>query len=146
MTPFRANYAFEPTAPGNVGKPDLNVPAADEFAEAIFAAATHAKDALDRAKRKWESETPASRKLRTFAPGDKVLLSTSHLGIKTMAKKLTSKFVGPFEVMPAPNGGFDILSSTWEPIENIPDKFIDAFRKIASVEEEDGFETDEDDE
>ena len=42
--------------------------------------------------------------------------------------------------------GFDILSSTWEPIENIPDKFIDAFRKIASVEEEDGFETDEDDE
>ena len=38
------------------------------------------------------------------------------------------------------------LSSTWEPIENIPDKFIDAFRKIASVEEEDGFETDEDDE
>ena len=76
----------------------------DEFAEAIFAATTHAKDALDRAKRKWESETPASRKLRTFAPGDKVLLSTSHLGIKTMAKKLTSKFVGPFEVMPAPNG------------------------------------------
>ena len=224
MTPFRANYAFEPTAPGNVGKPDLNVPAADEFAEAIFAAATHAKDALDRAKRKWESDTPAFRKLRTFAPGDKVLLSTSHLGIKTMAKKLTSKFVGPFEVMPAPNGrtgnpnvvylkvpralkihmpvnienvkfyqcrtaeyggppeppplpihvdghdrwevdevvaerqrgqkrevlvkwtGFDILSSTWEPIENIPDKFIEAFRKIASVEDEDGFETDEDDE
>ena len=63
MTQFRANYAFEPTAPGNVGKPDLNVPAADEFAEAIFAATTHAKDALDRAKRKWESETPASRRL-----------------------------------------------------------------------------------
>ena len=42
--------------------------------------------------------------------------------------------------------GFDILSSTWEPIENIPDKFIEAFRKIASVEDEDGFETDEDDE
>tara|TARA_B100001758_G_C17837649_1_gene317526 strand:+ start:206 stop:439 length:234 start_codon:yes stop_codon:yes gene_type:complete len=42
--------------------------------------------------------------------------------------------------------GFDILSSTWEPIENIPDKFIEAFRKIATVEDEDEFQTDEDDE
>ena len=42
--------------------------------------------------------------------------------------------------------GFDILSRTWEPIENIPDKFIEAFRKIATVEDEDEFQTDEDDE
>ena len=37
-----------------------------------------------------------------FAPGDKVLLSTRNLNLKLEARKLTCKFVGPFEIREPP--------------------------------------------
>jgi hypothetical protein len=46
MTPFYSNFAREQRTPANVGHPRLNVPASDKMADAIFAAITHTRDAM----------------------------------------------------------------------------------------------------
>ena len=105
FTPFFANYAREPRVPANLGHPRLDVPAAEEFADAMFATVTHTRDALERAKRKFEREAaPKRRPSERYAVGDKVLLSTKNLNLKIDARKLLSKFVGPFEVLSPPKG------------------------------------------
>ena len=100
MTPFFSNFAREPRTPANVGHPRLNVPAADEMADAIFAAITHTRDAMQRAKQTYEKQGRRGA-LEQYQAGDKVLLSTSTLNLRVRGK-LTSKFVGPFEVLPPP--------------------------------------------
>ena len=103
LTPFFANYAREMRTPASLGRPTLDVPKAEEFANAMFATVTHTRDALERAKRKYDKKLAGTRrKVETFQAGDKVLLSTKNLNLKMTARKLTSKFVGPFEVLPAP--------------------------------------------
>ena len=103
LTPFFANYAREMRAPAALGRPTLEVPAAEEFVDAMLATVTHTRDALERAKRKYERQiTGKRRKAEAFQAGDKVLLSTRNLDIGIATRKLTSKFVGPFEVLPAP--------------------------------------------
>ena len=57
LTPFFANLAREPRVPANLGKPSLDVPAAEELADAMFATITHTRDTIERAKRKYEKET-----------------------------------------------------------------------------------------
>ena len=44
FTPFFANYAREPRVPANLGHPRLDVPAAEEFADAMFATVTHTRE------------------------------------------------------------------------------------------------------
>jgi hypothetical protein len=103
MTPFFANLAREPRTPATAAHPRLDVPAAAEMADAIFASLAHTRDAMERAKRKWEKDNVPTRKVRIFEPGDKVVLSTANLELKFQARKLTSKFVGPFEILPPPS-------------------------------------------
>ena len=103
LTPFFANYAREMRTPASLGRPTLDVPKAEEFANAMFATVTHTRDALESAKRKYDKKIAGTRrKVETFQAGDQVLLSTKNLNLKMTARKLTSKFVGPFEVLPAP--------------------------------------------
>ena len=103
LTPFLANLAREPRVPANLGQLRLDVPAADEFADAMFATITHTRDALERAKRKWEIDSAGARRpAEDFATGDKVLLSTKNLTLKVTTRKLRSKFVGTFVVMEPP--------------------------------------------
>ena len=70
------------------------------FANAIFAAITHTRDAMQRAKQTYEKQGRRGA-LEQYQAGDKVLLSTSTLNLRVRGK-LTSKFVGPFEVLPPP--------------------------------------------
>jgi hypothetical protein len=100
MTPFFSNFAHEPRTPANVGHPRLNEPAVDEMADAIFAAITHTRDAMQQAKQACKKQGRRGA-LEKYQAGDKVLLSTSTLNLRVRGK-LTSKFVGPFEVMPPP--------------------------------------------
>ena len=103
MSPFFANYSRELRTPADVGKPAFQVPAADEFADAMFATVTHTRDALEKAKRKYEKQLNKKRRpTEKFKQGDKVLLSTRNLDLKLEARKLTSKFVGPFTVLAPP--------------------------------------------
>ena len=104
FTPFFANYAREPRMPANVGKPSLEVPAAVEMADAMFATIVHTRDALERSKRQYELATAWKRRPSdVFAAGDLVLLSTKNLNLKMEARNLTCKFVGPFEVRDPPD-------------------------------------------
>ena len=216
FTPFFANFAREPRVPTNIAKPRLDVPAAEEFADAMFATIAHTRDALERAKRKYEQDMEGKRrKVDTFQPGDKVLLATRNLRLHLNSRKLLSKFVGPLEVrappahctnpnvvyvkvprtlrihqplnvkdvkryhsrpadlggspadMPEPlivDGedlyeveaviaertvknkrqvlvkwtGVDLLSATWEPIENIPQICLDEFRGLQAAASDTG--------
>ena len=103
VSPFFANYARELKTPADLGRPTLQVPAAQEFADAMFATITHTRDALERAKRKYDVQVGKKRRpAERFAPGDRVMLATRHLNLKIESRKLTSKFVGPFEILKAP--------------------------------------------
>ena len=222
FTPFFANFAREPRVPTNLAQPRLDVPAAEQFADAMFATITHTRDALERAKRKYEQDMAGKRrKTEAFRPGDKVLLATRNLNLHTVSRKLLSKYVGPLEVLPPPatcsnpnvvylkvprtlkihqpinvkdvkryhtrtaefggppeempeplivDGedlyeveavlaervsrnkrqvlikwtGVDLLSATWEPIENIPQACLDEFRGLQAAQEGEEFDgTDE---
>ena len=223
FTPFFANFAREPRVPTNLAQPRLDVPAAEQFADAMFATITHTRDSLERAKRKYEQDMAGKRrKTEVFNPGDKVLLATRNLNLHTASRKLLSKFVGPLEVLPSPahcsnpnvvylkvprtlkihqpinvkdikryhtrtadlggppeempeplivDGedlyeveavlaervfrrkrqvlvkwtGVDLLSATWEPIENIPQACIDEFRGLQVANEGEEMEIDVDD-
>ena len=103
LTPFFANYARELRTPADLGQPRFDAPAADEFADAMFATITHTRDMLERAKRKYNKQLAKRRRTpEVFRAGEKVLLSTRNLNLKYAKRKLTSKFVGPFKVLQAP--------------------------------------------
>jgi hypothetical protein len=70
------------------------------MADAIFAAITHTRDAMQRAKQAYEKQGRRDS-LEQYQAGDKVLLSISTLNLRVRGM-LTSKFVGLFEVMPPP--------------------------------------------
>ena len=60
---------------------------------------------MERAKRQYEKATAIKRRpAEKFQSGDKVLLATKNLNLKINTRKLLSKFVGPFEVLPPPQG------------------------------------------
>ena len=66
-------------------------------------AITHTRDALECGKRKYESDAAPNCRA-SFQEGDRVLLATKTLPLKTKARKLTSEFVGPFTVLKPPAG------------------------------------------
>ena len=87
-----------------MGKPLHDVPAATEFADALFATLHHTRDMLERAKRKYEVQLGnRRRKPEVYRAGDRVLLATKDLDLRCGARKLTCKFVGPFEVLASPH-------------------------------------------
>ena len=224
FTPFYANYAREPRVPATLTKPTMDVPAAEDFADAMFATITHTRDAMERAKRKYERENPGRRRAaEAYKPGDKVLLSTKNLQLKVRSRKLLRKYVGPLEVMQSPKEdgnpnvvylkvpktlkiqqpinvkdikryvsrdddlggeqdempepivvdgedryeveavvaerlqgrrrqvlvkwrGVDLLSASWEPIENIPQMFLDDFYGLQHNDDETDDDTTDNDE
>jgi len=102
-TPFFANLARESRVPANLGTLNLDVPAAEELVDAMFATITHTRDTIERAKQKYEKENAGLRRpAEVFNAGDQVLLSTKNLNSKVVARKLTSKFVGPFKILAPP--------------------------------------------
>jgi len=54
LAPFFANLAREPRVPANLGTPNLDVPSAEELADAMFATITHTRNTIELAKRKYE--------------------------------------------------------------------------------------------
>ena len=100
--PFFANFAREPRVPFNLAKL-LDVPAAGEFADAMIVTIAHTRNALERAKRKYEQDMEGNwHKVDTFQPGDKLLLATRNIRLHFNSRKLLFKFVGPLEVRPPP--------------------------------------------
>jgi hypothetical protein len=76
-----------------------DVPAANEFNEAMQKAITHTKLRLQSARQRMIQQTDDKRTLDVpFKQGEQVMLSTKNLKLKHGCNKLMPRFVGPFTV------------------------------------------------
>ena len=101
ITPFFANYGFHPRTP-NTPKPlqHERVPSAVELAETMDSIVKKAKKMLEAAQQRQKAYADKTRRDVQFAVGDKVMLSTKNIKLKTPGtQKLMPKYVGPFEVL-----------------------------------------------
>jgi hypothetical protein len=98
-TPFFLNYGQHPRCPVSLDV-DTKVPAAQEFTTGIEEAIKRAKKCLAAAQDRQKSYADKKRRDESFKKGDKVLLSTKNIRLKTPGtNKLMPKWVGPFEVL-----------------------------------------------
>lgn len=77
-----------------------NVPSADKIAQDTNALLEHAKKNLQHAQEQQAKFYNRNRRMVTFVPGDKVLLSIEGLDLK-VSLKYTAKYIGPLEVLEA---------------------------------------------
>ncbi len=97
-TPFMLNYGQHPLTPASLAI-DSKVPAAREFTEAWQNNLARAKQMLQAAQSRQKAYADRHRRELSFEEGDKVLLSTKNLGLKTTGTpKLLPRWVGPFSV------------------------------------------------
>lgn len=100
-SPAMALFGFNPRGPNDIppdGPQTIKAPAADERAnmfrtsrEAIVAILEHSRSQYQ----KWYN---SGRKQYTFAIGDWVLISTKHLRQKRPSRKLSDKYIGPYQI------------------------------------------------
>jgi hypothetical protein len=77
----------------------VNVPAAEQRADDIEEAIKHAKLKLQEAQARQAQYANQHRKDITYTVGDKVYLSTANLYLpSSMSRKLTARYLGPFQV------------------------------------------------
>jgi hypothetical protein len=100
MTPFYMTYGCHPPLPTRLAEPSQDNPAGKQFAERVHAAVNRAKQLLQNAQQKQAEQANKHRRDLEFAVGDKVLLSTANIVIKTPGKqKLLPRFIGPYEIL-----------------------------------------------
>jgi Chromo (CHRromatin Organisation MOdifier) domain len=104
MSPFRLCTSHDPPDPYSQTTtfPD-SIPAAADFHHQQQNAIKQATDALVLAKANQEKYANQSRRDVSFAVGDQVLLSSSHIHLTSQAqcplKKLQTRFIGPYPVI-----------------------------------------------
>eukprot|EP00878_Enallax_costatus_P001624 GHUV01001775.1.p1 GENE.GHUV01001775.1~~GHUV01001775.1.p1 ORF type:complete len:1469 (+),score=368.37 GHUV01001775.1:420-4826(+) len=98
-TPFFLNYGLHPRVPGAVRTQAQTVAPATEFAERMQQIIEKAKMHLEGARQRACRIANPSRREAAFKVGDKVLLSSKNVALKTPGvNKLLPKFLGPFTV------------------------------------------------
>jgi transposase InsO family protein len=96
-TPFYACYGFhprldcEPTAP-------IDVPMAADRITSIVEIRKTLQSSWEQATKYQADYYNARHRPQVFCPGDKVLLSTKNLRLRTPSRKLTARYIGPFVV------------------------------------------------
>ncbi|KAJ9512039.1 hypothetical protein QJQ45_004614 [Haematococcus lacustris] len=104
FSPFYLNYGHHPRTPEALLQPPSTLvpsPAADAFVTTMRSNINIAKAALQRAVDKQKQQADKHRRHLEFNVGDKVLLSTATLNLKTPSNsaKLQPRYVGPFKVL-----------------------------------------------
>ncbi|KAJ9519795.1 hypothetical protein QJQ45_013511 [Haematococcus lacustris] len=104
FSPFYLNYGHHPRTPEALLQPPSTLvpsPAADAFVTTMRSNIDIAKAALQRAVDKQKQQADKHRRHLEFNVGDKVLLSTATLNLKTPSNsaKLQPRYVGPFKVL-----------------------------------------------
>src|SRR4051794_29417621 len=104
MTPFRLCYGRDPVDPySQVSSFPDSIPAAADFHRQQQNAIKQATDALVLAKANQEKYANQHRRDVSFAVGDQVLLSSSHIHLASQAqrptRKLQARFIGPYSVI-----------------------------------------------
>jgi hypothetical protein len=97
-SPFYLAYRQEVQHPIDMAA-HVNVPAAEQRADDIEEAIKHAKLKLQEAQARQAQYANQHRKDITYTVGDKVYLSTANLYLpSSMSRKLTARYLGPFQV------------------------------------------------
>ncbi|KAJ9512208.1 hypothetical protein QJQ45_012759 [Haematococcus lacustris] len=104
FSPFYLNYGHHPRTPEALLQPPSTLvpsPAADAFVTTMRSNIDIAKATLQRAVDKQKQQADKHRRHLEFNVGDKVLLSTATLNLKTPSNsaKLQPRYVGPFKVL-----------------------------------------------
>ena len=99
--PFTLVYGTEARLPIDCQLDDArpsSVPAAGERAERMKLALDHARSHAERAQAKQKRLADQHRRLLQLREGDRVLLATEGLQLRSGTHKLTARYIGPFRV------------------------------------------------
>ena len=100
--PFTLVYGTEARLPIDCALDDgrpTTVPAAGQRAERMKKALDLARSKAEIAQAKQKRLADRHRRLQLLKPGDRVLLSTDGLRLRSGTHKLTARYIGPFEVV-----------------------------------------------
>lgn len=99
VSPFSLNGAKQPRVPIDLHLKS-KVPAADEYQVVMRTRISNAKKCLEAAQNRQKLDADKNRRDVVYEVGQKVLLSTRNIQLKTPGtKKLTPKFIGPYSVV-----------------------------------------------
>jgi len=104
MTPFMANYGFEPLAPWAVAPASLDMPDVEARLSMLHEVHSLCRDALQRAKDRMLRYSSRRRREVTYRVGDRVLLVSKNLTYNpdgNTRRKLASVYLGPFVITKA---------------------------------------------
>ena len=98
-SPFYLTYGYHPLTPASVYTLS-KVPAANELHTQLCNDLKQAKLHLEAAQTRQKYYHDSTRRVLEFAEGDRVLLSTKHVGLYcTGSPKLLPRYIGPFKVL-----------------------------------------------
>ena len=99
VSPFYLNGVKQPRVPVDLHLKS-KVPAADQYQTVMRKRINHAKQCLQAAQSQQKQDADLYRRPVCYEVGDKVLLSTKNINLKTLGtKKLMPKYIGPYTVV-----------------------------------------------
>eukprot|EP00122_Pirum_gemmata_P008164 Pgem_evm1s7520 len=119
MTPFFANYGFNPTFDPTFVY-DTSVPKAEQLLENLAEIQTKIKTSIQEAQVRYTHYANLKRQVSPFKKGDMVLLNTKNIRTIRPVKKFDYKFLGPFEIIKQVNEvAFELALPTEMKIHNV---------------------------
>jgi RNase H-like domain found in reverse transcriptase/Reverse transcriptase (RNA-dependent DNA polymerase)/Integrase zinc binding domain/Chromo (CHRromatin Organisation MOdifier) domain len=104
--PFTLVYGTEARLPIDCALDDARpatLPAVEQRAERMRSALDHARNHAELAQAKQKRQADRHRRMQLLREGDRVLLATEGLQLRSGTHKLTGRFIGPFRVIGSVN-------------------------------------------
>jgi len=99
FTPFQLMYRKIPQMPVDLVDRDSVTPAAEEFISAMAGTVKEARENILKAQQGQKTQADKHRCDHQFKIGDQVRLSSKNLSLATGTRKLSPRWVGPYEIL-----------------------------------------------